>query len=75
MPNSAIQKNNMYTGSEDLEDMVKGYLRSGKVLENKLQKISSIKHAIKSVEQLPQKEDINEFPEDEDEESRAINVS
>lgn len=66
----------MYTGSEDLEDMVKGYLRSTKVLENKLQKISSIKNAIKSIEQLPQKDNINEYPaEEEDEESKAINVS
>lgn len=56
--------------------MVKGYLRSGKVLESKLQRISSLKHAVKSIEQLPQKENINEFPaEDEDEESRAINGS
>ena len=51
-PGSVLQqKNNMMcTGSEDLEDMVRGYLKSGRVLESKLQKMSSIKHGTKSIE-------------------------
>jgi len=40
----------MFTRSEDLEDIVKGYLKSGKVLENKLIKMSSLKHAVNIVE-------------------------
>lgn len=64
----------MYTGSEDLEDLVRGPLRSGRILESKLQRISLLKNAIQTIEFLPQKENsINEAPGDEDEESQAIN--
>ena len=59
-PNSNIQKQNMYTGSVDLEDIVNGYLKSGKVLESKLQKLGSLKQAVKSIEQMPYKYDLRE---------------
>ncbi len=36
MPNSQVQNKNLYTASEDLEDIVGGYLKSGRVLESKL---------------------------------------
>lgn len=59
----------MFTASEDMEDL-KGYLKSGKVLENKLHKLSTLKNAIKSLEQMPGKS-ISEQPaeiENEDDE-------
>lgn len=49
----------MQTNSEELEDL-KGYLKSGKVLENKLQKLSTLKNAIKSLDQVPGKDNISE---------------
>jgi hypothetical protein len=39
----------MFTGSEEFEDL-KGYLRSGKVLENKLHKMSTLKNVMKSLD-------------------------
>jgi hypothetical protein len=66
----------MFTGSEEIEDMLKGYLKSGKALENKLQVITSLKHAIKSLEYMPGRASINEEPveyenEDDDEDDNA----
>jgi hypothetical protein len=42
----------MFTGSEDLGDLVKDYLKSGRVLESKLQQISTLKNAVRSLEQV-----------------------
>ena len=51
-PMSNVNKNQMqFTGSEDLEDMVKGYLKSGRLLESKLQKMNSLKGA-KSIDKM-----------------------
>ena len=59
----------MFTGSEDLDDLVKGYLKSGKVLESKLQQLSTLKNVIK----VPGRASINEQPvEAEDEEESSI---
>ena len=60
----------MFTRSEDLEDIVKGYLKSGKVLENKLIKMSSLKHAVNIVEQKPIKYELDEDAPEEDDEDR-----
>lgn len=56
----------MFTRSDELEDMVKGYLKSSKVLENKLIRLSSLKHAVNIVEQLPIKYDVDEQPAEDD---------
>lgn len=72
MMNSGNQNRNMYTGSESLDDILKGYLKSGKVLESKLQQISTLKNAIISLERVHGRASINEMPvsdenEDDDE--------
>ncbi|CDW78881.1 UNKNOWN [Stylonychia lemnae] len=62
--NSGNQNRQMYTGSESLDDILKGYLKSGKALESKLQQISTLKNAIKSLEQVPGRQSIDEMPAD-----------
>eukprot|EP00347_Sterkiella_histriomuscorum_P023459 403334561 len=64
--NSGNQNRNMYTGSESLDDILRGYLKSGKALESKLQQISSLKNAIKSLEYNPGRQSINEQPADDE---------
>lgn len=56
----------MYTGSESLDDILRGYLKSGKALESKLQQISTLKNAIKSLEYNPGRQSINELPADDE---------
>lgn len=69
----------MNTGSEDLEDLVKGYLKSGKVLENKLHKISTMKAAVASIDQnepVRKGDDARDKNEDEnDNDMAAISIS
>lgn len=54
----------MYTGSESIDDILRGYLKSGKALESKLQQISTLKNAINMLEQVPGRQSINEEPVD-----------
>ena len=63
----------MFTGSEEFEDL-KGYLKSGRVLESKLQKISTLKNAIKSIEMLPGKSISEQPPEVENEDDDPIEI-
>ena len=60
----------MYTASEDLEDIVKGYLKSGKVLEKKLEQMSSRKNAFKSPLKMVNKINIDDNPIDDEEEEK-----
>lgn len=73
--NSGQQNRNMFSGSEDMQDLVKGYLKSGKALEGKLNQISSLKHAIQPLEQLHGRHSLNEQPvefENEEEEKSQL---
>jgi len=64
----------MFTGSEDIEEFLKGGgLKSGKMLE---QKLSILKNAVRSLEQVHGRGSINEQPveyenEDDDEEDKG----
>jgi hypothetical protein len=50
-------------------------LKSGKVLESKLQKLSTLRNALKSLDQLPGKNNLNELPvEVENEDDEHINI-
>jgi hypothetical protein len=68
-PNSQLQNKNIYTVSEDLEDIVGGYLKSGRVLESKLLKIGKEKH-LQSLQQIPGKYVAEEMAPDEEDEDR-----
>lgn len=61
----------MFTQSLEFDEL-NGYLKSGKVLENKLQKLSTLKNAL---DQLQSRANISEHPaEGEDEEEEIINI-
>ena len=65
----------MFSASaEEFEDL-KGYLKSAKVLDKKLIKLSTLKNALKSLDQVPGKLDISEqAAEVENEDDEVINI-